>query len=77
MINGSFCDNKSFIIVDCPTKEYVSGLVNHEKFIPHYSEHTNNPVRVIVHLLGDETLDHPDYRAWMKRFGEETQVRHS
>ncbi|KAJ3276710.1 Zinc phosphodiesterase ELAC protein 2, partial [Borealophlyctis nickersoniae] len=62
-----------FIVVDCPSQAYVSALVNNEKFAPHYAASTNNPVHCIVHILGDNTLDHPDYRAWMAKFGEKTQ----
>ncbi|RKO90367.1 beta-lactamase-like protein, partial [Blyttiomyces helicus] len=62
-----------FIIVDCPSRKYVGPLCSNEKFVPHYAEHTNNPPSVMIHILGDDVLDDPLYRAWMKKFGDATQ----
>ncbi|KAJ3186448.1 hypothetical protein HDU85_007267 [Gaertneriomyces sp. JEL0708] len=62
-----------FIIVECPSSEYIPSLVNSDQFVPHYAEHTSNPVATIVHMLGDDVLEVANYQTWMKRFGQTTQ----
>ncbi|KAI8847526.1 hypothetical protein BC829DRAFT_238455 [Chytridium lagenaria] len=62
-----------FIIVECPSADYVIPLVNNERYEPHYECNTSNPVSIIVHILGDGIIDHALYREWMMRFGESTQ----
>ncbi|TPX59209.1 hypothetical protein SpCBS45565_g07801 [Spizellomyces sp. 'palustris'] len=62
-----------FFIIDCPSADYIGTLVNNARFVPHYASLTNNPVSVIVHMLGDDVLDNAAYRSWMNKFGETTQ----
>ncbi|KAI9202724.1 beta-lactamase-like protein [Polychytrium aggregatum] len=61
-----------FIIVDCPSTEYVQPLIHNEAFAPHYDGVSRNYVRVIVHMLGPNALN-ASYKEWMKRFGQHTQ----
>ncbi|KAJ3160938.1 hypothetical protein HDU86_008300 [Geranomyces michiganensis] len=63
-----------FIIVDCPSPNYIASMASNEKFAKHYEDATTRPVSAIVHILGDDVIDSPAYRAWMKKFGESTEV---
>ncbi|KAI8807054.1 beta-lactamase-like protein, partial [Cladochytrium replicatum] len=65
---GSF-----FVIVDCPTEEYIYSLTKNDKFMPHYSWNTNNPIKVMVHLLGPRIELGNEYVNWMRAFGISTQ----
>ncbi|KAJ3108964.1 hypothetical protein HDU97_009697 [Phlyctochytrium planicorne] len=62
-----------FIIIECPSVDYIPCLVNHNKFVPHYADNTSNHVTVIVHTVGEGVIDNEDYTNWMKLFGEDTQ----
>ncbi|KAF9184264.1 hypothetical protein BGZ51_003462 [Haplosporangium sp. Z 767] len=69
-----------FMVIDCPSVEYIAGLVSakdFEKFHGLESESEDNSDKLkadcIVHLGGHSVLSHPEYKAWMQRFGPETQ----
>ncbi|KAJ3219425.1 hypothetical protein HDU67_001256 [Dinochytrium kinnereticum] len=66
-----FC--KVFMIVECPSHEYIRPLVHNAKFEPHFAKNTNTLVSAIVHILGDGVIDDPHYRTWMQCFGDSTQ----
>ncbi|KAI8817703.1 beta-lactamase-like protein [Fimicolochytrium jonesii] len=63
----------AFIILDCPSQEYIPDLTSNAAFAPHFAETTTNPVSLIVHNIGDGVLDSAEYRAWMKKFGDTTE----
>jgi hypothetical protein len=63
-----------FIIIDCPNASYIASLIYSPKFDPHYSDVTDNPVAVMVHMCGEGVLEHQGYREWMRKFGEKTKV---
>ncbi|KAF9355891.1 hypothetical protein BGX26_006002 [Mortierella sp. AD094] len=69
-----------FMVIDCPSVEYLSSLLNAKEFerfqtLDSDSETTANKLQAecIVHLSGHSILSHPEYKAWMERFGSETQ----
>ncbi|GJJ73180.1 ribonuclease Z [Entomortierella parvispora] len=71
-----------FMVVDCPTVDYISGLVESKQFEKFYDHPQNGSVAnadsklsaaCIVHFGNHTVLSHPQYRAWMQRFGSETQ----
>ncbi|KAF9338391.1 Zinc phosphodiesterase ELAC protein 2 [Podila minutissima] len=71
-----------FVVVDCPSVSYISNLVRSTEFTKFYctkDSTTLNKVECIVHMAGQAVMIHPQYRAWMQRFGDETQhlVAHS
>ncbi|KFH66572.1 hypothetical protein MVEG_07097 [Podila verticillata NRRL 6337] len=71
-----------FIVVDCPSVLYIAHLVNKpefEKYDRRSHPQTLDKVDCIVHMAGQEVMTNEQYRAWMSRFGEETQhlVAHS
>ncbi|KAJ3154010.1 Zinc phosphodiesterase ELAC protein 2 [Geranomyces variabilis] len=62
-----------FIVVDCPSTDYIAGIDSDERFAKHYTNVTTQPVSLIIHILGDDVIDSPTYRTWMKKFGETTE----
>ncbi|KAI8843421.1 beta-lactamase-like protein [Chytriomyces cf. hyalinus JEL632] len=60
-----------FIILDCPSLEYIDSIVSHPQLQANAFE--SNPVQCIVHLLGPEILQHEAYQKWMNTFGDKTQ----
>ncbi|KAJ3231292.1 hypothetical protein HDU81_003898 [Chytriomyces hyalinus] len=60
-----------FIILDCPSLEYIDSIVSHPQL--QASAFDSNPVQCIVHLLGPDILQHESYRKWMNTFGDKTQ----
>ncbi|KAI8599324.1 beta-lactamase-like protein [Dissophora ornata] len=67
-----------FMVVDCPGVEYLSSLMKakeFERFQGSEPETEDNKLKAdcIIHLGGHSILSHPEYKAWMQRFGPETQ----
>ncbi|KAG0283284.1 hypothetical protein BGZ96_012348 [Linnemannia gamsii] len=76
VINGAR-PGRIFMVIDCPSTDYVSGLVSSkdfERFQGAVGSGTDKlTAACIVHLAGHSVLSHPEYMAWMQRFGPETQ----
>ncbi|KAF9276888.1 hypothetical protein BGZ68_009684 [Mortierella alpina] len=72
-----------FMVIDCPTIDYISELVKAKEFERFHrtvatEESGSAPedrltAACIIHLGGHSVLSHPDYKAWIQRFGPETQ----
>ncbi|KAK3815639.1 MAG: beta-lactamase-like protein [Linnemannia elongata] len=63
-----------FMVVDCPSTDYVSGVVSAKDFERFQGAGSDKlEAACIVHLGGHSVLSHPEYKAWMQRFGPETQ----
>ncbi|KAI8920004.1 beta-lactamase-like protein [Powellomyces hirtus] len=60
-----------FLILDVPNTAYIASLVAATEFQSLYN--AKDPVRCIVHILGDDILENPRYRDWMNKFGAKTQ----
>ncbi|KAJ9089826.1 hypothetical protein DSO57_1008787 [Entomophthora muscae] len=61
-----------FMVLDCPTEDYIPGLVNHPKFQA-YKSGQQHSVVAIIHNTGAAVVLDPDYIEFMKSFGPETQ----
>lgn len=65
------------MVIDCPSTDYVSGLVSAKEFERFQGAVGSGSDKLtaacIVHLGGHAVLSHPEYKAWMQRFGPETQ----
>ncbi|TPX37555.1 hypothetical protein SmJEL517_g00624 [Synchytrium microbalum] len=61
-----------FIVIDCPNASYVGSLTQNQAFVPHFRVNATNQVKVIIHMLGDDVLDHPEYRNWVNEFDNES-----
>ncbi|KAG0341979.1 tRNAse Z trz4, mitochondrial, partial [Podila humilis] len=73
-----------FVVIDCPSVEYISGLVSSPEFSKFYQDDSSaastatavtrlDKVECIVHLAGQAVMTHPKYLAWMAQFGSDTQ----
>ncbi|KAF9107465.1 hypothetical protein BGX27_008728 [Mortierella sp. AM989] len=69
-----------FMVIDCPSVEYLSSLLNAKEFEQFQASESGSGTTVstlkaecIVHLSGHSILSHPEYKAWMGRFGPNTQ----
>ncbi|KAJ3012113.1 hypothetical protein HKX48_006440, partial [Thoreauomyces humboldtii] len=62
-----------FIIVDCPSVDYIEPLKAHPHFAGHYADVSANPPALMVHNVGDDVVDSQEYRQWMQMFGEGCQ----
>ncbi|KAI1295847.1 hypothetical protein EDD11_007705 [Mortierella claussenii] len=69
-----------FMVIDCPSIDYLNSLKNAKEFERFYesgsgTEEGANKLTAacIVHLSGHSIMSHPEYKAWMERFGSETQ----
>ncbi|KAK3842743.1 MAG: beta-lactamase-like protein [Linnemannia gamsii] len=66
-----------FMVIDCPSTDYISGLVGAKEFERYQGADGSRSDKLtaacIVHFGGHSVLSHPEYKAWMKRFGSETQ----
>ncbi|SAM00816.1 hypothetical protein [Absidia glauca] len=63
-----------FIVVDCPNVGYIDELISSPQFNDYQSlSNTQKIPKVIIHLLGDNVLDSPNYRKWMNSFSPDTE----
>ncbi|KAG0290120.1 hypothetical protein BGZ98_003586, partial [Dissophora globulifera] len=63
-----------FMVIDCPGPEYLSSLMSAKEFEQYQSSGSDAlKAACIVHLGGHAIVSHPDYKAWMQRFGSGTQ----
>ncbi|KAF9921554.1 hypothetical protein FBU30_008389 [Linnemannia zychae] len=66
-----------FMVIDCPSTDYISGLTSAKEFERFQDADVPGTEKLeaacIVHFAGHSVLSHPDYKAWMQRFGPETQ----
>ncbi|KAF9206105.1 Zinc phosphodiesterase ELAC protein 2 [Haplosporangium sp. Z 27] len=71
-----------FMVIDCPSVKYLSSLLNAREFKQFQVSESESGLETeanklkaecIVHLSGHSILSHPEYIAWMERFGPETK----
>ncbi|KAJ1920472.1 hypothetical protein H4219_001309 [Mycoemilia scoparia] len=64
-----------FLIIDCPSSDYITSLVESQQWAQFY-ESTQNPdnqPKLIIHTLGEGVLEDPRYIDWIRRFGPNTR----
>ncbi|RKP06137.1 beta-lactamase-like protein [Thamnocephalis sphaerospora] len=62
-----------FIVVDCPSPEYISSLIAAEKLQTQRAARGDDAPRCIFHMLGEGVLEDPRFQAWMAGFSDTTQ----
>ncbi|KAG0050666.1 Zinc phosphodiesterase ELAC protein 2 [Gryganskiella cystojenkinii] len=67
-----------FVVVDCPSVEHISGLVNAKEFQKYQDNDSPTSTTVpkidcIVHLASHVVFSHPQYQQWTQGFGSTTQ----
>ena len=58
-----------FIIIECPTAEFISSLVSNEQLRKYWEEGPCTTPVVIVHLTPMAVFQNKEYEDWMKRLG--------
>ncbi len=61
-----------FIVIQCPSVHYVSQLIQNERFTEFYN--SKRSVSYIIHMTSHDALCSEEYKAWMHKFGEKTEV---
>ncbi|KAG2174359.1 hypothetical protein INT43_004382, partial [Umbelopsis isabellina] len=57
-----------FIIVDCPSPEYIPSLTNSDMFNEYQGNSGDERLSVIIHMLGKNILENNEYQEWMNKF---------
>lgn len=65
----------TFIVVECPTEDFLDSLMNADVFKRHQSTATdvNDIAEVVVHFTPKRVLLHPRYLEWISRFSSQTR----
>lgn len=63
-----------FIVVDCPSEEYLDSLLSSEAFVKHQSTAKNDDdvAAVVVHFSPLNIIKHPRYKLWIDKFSPST-----
>ncbi|ORX93536.1 Metallo-hydrolase/oxidoreductase [Basidiobolus meristosporus CBS 931.73] len=62
-----------FMIIDCPSTDYIASLVKASEFQTYQGTNKDAQAHCIVHMLGNNVLEDEQYQEWMNSFGPETQ----
>ncbi|KAM4662627.1 zinc phosphodiesterase ELAC protein 2 [Discoglossus pictus] len=63
----------AFIVVECPSEEFITPLTENETFKWYQEGKSESPVVLIVHMTPEHILQSNSYRQWMERFGPKTE----
>nr|CAH7765332.1 unnamed protein product [Callosobruchus chinensis] len=64
-----------FIVVDCPTVDYIDSLLTNESLKKHQRLATSDEAVacLVVHFTPAEVVEHPSYKKWIDEFPPSTQ----
>ncbi|CAG8472470.1 9675_t:CDS:10 [Ambispora leptoticha] len=62
-----------FIIIDIPSVDYISSLITNQDLALYQKSEKDMEPGAVIHMLGNGVLEDERYRAWMKKFGGNTQ----
>ncbi|XP_061557276.1 zinc phosphodiesterase ELAC protein 2 [Phycodurus eques] len=62
-----------FVIVECPSEEFVTPLCDSQHISRYHSGGAENAPALVVHITPEELLKTDRYRDWMKRFPASTE----
>ena len=57
----------SFLIVDCPAKKYISGVVENET-LKEFQVGGERESTMVVHMAEDDVINDNLYQSWMSRY---------
>lgn len=66
-----------FILVDCPTAEYIPALLSNPVLCSFQEQNSGTPskqVTLVVHIGPASVSGLPEYQTWMSRFGQAQHV---
>lgn len=61
-----------FIVVECPSEEFVDALCSNEQLKRHQAG-TEDPAVLVVHMTPESVLNTDQYKQWMERFPSTTE----
>ncbi|XP_044272419.1 ribonuclease Z, mitochondrial isoform X2 [Tribolium madens] len=63
-----------FIVVECPSEEYLDSLIESGEFKKHQSTATKDDdlAHTVVHFTPQKILNHPKYKEWIDKFSPST-----
>ncbi|KAM9780012.1 zinc phosphodiesterase ELAC protein 2 [Neosynchiropus ocellatus] len=62
-----------FIVVECPSEEFVEPVCENQQLERHHSGGTEDPPALVVHMTPESVLKTDLYREWMERFPSRTE----
>uniref|UniRef100_A0A8C5BR05 Zinc phosphodiesterase ELAC protein 2 n=1 Tax=Gadus morhua TaxID=8049 RepID=A0A8C5BR05_GADMO len=62
-----------FLVVECPTVEFIDGICTNERLARHHAGGPEDPAALVVHMTPEVVLKTERYQEWMERFPSSTQ----
>ena len=62
-----------FIVLECPSVDYIDSLVTNETIFENISNEDLSLISVVFHFAPKEVLDDRRYQQWIQRLGDSTQ----
>ncbi|XP_029363954.1 zinc phosphodiesterase ELAC protein 2 isoform X2 [Echeneis naucrates] len=62
-----------FVIVECPTEEFVDAVCTNQQLRRHQTEGEEDSAALVVHITPESVLKTETYKEWMERFPSTTQ----
>ncbi|XP_037544598.1 zinc phosphodiesterase ELAC protein 2 [Nematolebias whitei] len=62
-----------FIIVECPSEDFVEAVCTNQQLRKHQAEATEDSAVLVVHMTPESVLQTDQYKDWMKRFPSTTE----
>ena len=70
---GAVQAGPTFVVVECPNKDYISSVASHPKLQMEYFSNLGQEVALIVHISPTEVLQDNGYCQWAAKFGDSTK----
>ncbi|XP_035471673.2 zinc phosphodiesterase ELAC protein 2 isoform X1 [Scophthalmus maximus] len=62
-----------FIVVECPSEEFVEAVCTNQRLRRHQTGGTENGAALVVHMTPESVLETDQYKEWMERFPSTTE----
>ncbi|XP_038069577.1 zinc phosphodiesterase ELAC protein 2-like [Patiria miniata] len=62
-----------FIILECPSEEFVESVVNNETMSRYQADCGDNTATLVLHMCPENVINDARYHGWMQRFGPTTE----
>ncbi|XP_015241375.1 PREDICTED: zinc phosphodiesterase ELAC protein 2 isoform X1 [Cyprinodon variegatus] len=62
-----------FIVVECPSEEFVEGVCNNQQLRRYQTGGTEDSAVLVVHMTPESILETDQYKEWMERFPSTTE----
>ncbi|XP_034151540.1 zinc phosphodiesterase ELAC protein 2 isoform X2 [Esox lucius] len=63
----------AFIVVECPSEEFVQPVCNNQQLSRYQAGGTEDPAALVVHMTPERVLKNDEYKQWMERFPSTTE----